>query len=796
MVMVQPNNLPVQRIPLIGRVRELAAARDLLLRDEVGLLTLTGAGGTGKTRLALQLAWDVLGEFEDGVYFVNLAPLTDPSLVAFTVAQTLGIREHGTYSVVEGLKTFLRDKRMLLLLDNFEHVIGAAPVIAELLSACQGLKVLTTSREGLRIHDEHELPVPPLDVPDASTVLDSAQLMEWDAVRLFVDRARAVRLDFQLTSGDAPAVAEICRILDGLPLAIELAAARVRLLPPRAMLRKLNSGARASSGRLELLTAGGRDAPARHRTLFDAIAWSFNLLDAGEKRLFYSMSVFQGGCSLEAIERVCDDANLATGRRQESAVFEDLDSLCNKNLVWQREGPTGEPRFGMLETIREFATTRLETSDEAEALRCRHAGYYLALTEKATRERGQPRHGAWDEMLRQLETEHDNLRAALEWSLAGGNLETGIRLAGELWQFWLDRAYLTEGRRWLKRSMQAAASIPAVALGSQAWCAYGAGVFALLQGAGHEAIELYSGALALFRQLGDRRGVAWTSNDLAQVVSDDYERARRLLEESVALKRQLGDLKDVAIGLNSIGELARLWDDYELAEASYREALRLWREIDEPEFVPVALMNLGQVAVHRRDFAQAMAYFEECLQLLYGDSFGTGEVLVALGGLAVEVNQFRKAARLFGAAGPLFEMAHTVRATQGHGPILAGPDQKVYEQHLAKARSQLDEAVWTVEWEAGRGMPLEDVIKLALQPVPEASPRSTAPGRSPFPAELTKREVEVLRLVTQGLTNPQIADQLCLSIHTVEAHLHSVFGKLDVRTRAAAARFAVEHSLI
>src|SRR5215211_5247743 len=458
------NNLPLQPTPLIGREKEVSEVCNLLRHDETRLLTLTGPGGIGKTRLALQTAADLLDDFSDGIFFVPLATLTEAELFLPAVAETLGVRETGEQPLVESLKDYLHERRLLLLLDNFEQVLGAAPTVTEMLAGAQGLKVLATSRMPLGLYGEHEYAVPPLSLPDVRHLPDIATLSQYEAVSLFIERAQAAKAEFEVTSESAPAVAEICVRLDGLPLAIELAAARIKMLPPRAMLQRLSS-------RLKFLTGGARDVPERQRTLRATIEWSFALLDEGEQLLFGKLAVFSGGRTLEAIEAICDaDGDLPVD------VFEGVSSLLDKSLLRQEEGPGGEPRFVMLETVHEFAREKLGQSQEAEEIKRVHAQYFLTLAEEAYPELKGANQLEW---LERLEAEHDNMRAALSWASERKEAEVALRLGGALWRFWSVRGYYSEGRRWLQEalSMDGRGSP-----GSRAMALAGAGSLASVQG--------------------------------------------------------------------------------------------------------------------------------------------------------------------------------------------------------------------------------------------------------------------------------------------------------------------------
>jgi predicted ATPase len=701
----------------------------------VRLLTLTGPGGTGKTRLALQAAADLLDEFEDGVFFVALATLTNPTLVASTVAQVLGVRESGDQPLIEGVKDYLKDKLLLLVLDNFEQVLEAAPLAGELLSAPR-LKVLATSRIPLAVYGEHEYAVPPLSVPDPKRLPGLEVLSQYEAVRLFIERARAAKADFAVTSENAPAVAEICARLDGLPLAIELAAARVKLLPPGAMLGRLGR-------RLKLLTGGARDLPERQRTLRGAIEWSHTLLDEGEKTLFARMAVFSGGRTLEAVEAVCD----AAGDLPIDA-FESVSSLLDKSLLRQEEGPEGEPRFVMLETIHEYARERLEESGEAEEIGRAHAEYFLALAEEAEPELTGPEQAGW---LERLEAEHDNLRAALSRSLEGEDLELRLRLASALSYFWYVRGYWSEGRGWLEEALAGNAETPSTA---RAKALTGLAKLAVEQGDYERAETSAEEALSLYRGLGDEKGVADSLNELGWVsmYRGDLERAEALLEESLAAARESDDAWSSARALNALSILVSDRGDFERAEALWEESLALGRKLGDRQRVRAVLLNMGYAKAVRGDFERAEALFEECLAISRDskDPNSTAQALLCLGIVATRRGDHGRAktlleeslvlsrklgsiatvaetletlAEMAGALGDaprearLWSAADTLREVTG-SPWMSF-ERRLHEPYLETARSRMDEANWTKARGEGRAMTLEDAIAYALEDAEE-----------------------------------------------------------------------------
>ena len=729
---VRLNNLPIQPTPLLGREREVAEITDLLRRGDVRLLTLTGTGGTGKTRLALQSAAELVDEFEDGVFFVALAPVSDPHLVASTVAGALSVSAGG--ALEEDPRDYLGNKELLLVLDNFEQVIDAARLVGELLSGCPGLKVLVTSRTLLRIYGEHEYAVRPLELPDPTHLPPIEELRQYEAIRLFTERARAAKTDFSLTNENAPAVAEICARLDGLPLAIELAAARIKLLSPQAICSRL-------SDPLKFLTGGARDLPVRQRTLKGAIAWSYALLDEDEQALFARLSVFSGGCTLEAVEAVCDaEGDLLVD------VFEGLSSLLDKSLLRQEEGVEGEPRFVMLETIREYARERLEVSGDAEKIERTHAEYFLALAEQGASELGGAEEATW---LERLEAEHDNMRAALSWTLQSERAELGIRLAGALWRFWDMRGYYGEGRSWLEEALAKdgrASEARAKALEGVGWLAdlqgdidravaaaeeglsIGArveikssitasflrllGSAAYVGGDHTRAARLYDESLALSREAKDERGVASSLLQLGNVSSDlgDHERAKTFYEEGLALSRRFDDKALLGSALISVGAEYLLQGDHERGAMLNEEAAGLYRERGNRGHLQYALDNLGWAALMRGDLREAEALHQESLALSrqLGDKLVAAEALEGLACSASGRGGAERVATLFGTAEALREAVGYQQEPR---------ESALREPYLADARPRLSRSAWDAAWARGKLMDFEEAIAYALENV-------------------------------------------------------------------------------
>jgi predicted ATPase/DNA-binding XRE family transcriptional regulator len=687
-----PTNLPPQPTLLIGRDADVAAIYKRLLLPESRLLTLLGPPGIGKTRLAQQAAAEVLDAFAHGVFFVALAPISDASLVVTTIANTLGIPNAGPQTPQERLKLFLRDKQMLLVLDNFEQILSAAPQIGELLAACPLLKILVTSRAPLRIRPERQFPVPPLDLPDLDPLPDVENLAQYSAVTLFLERAQAVKPDFALVQDNAPTVAAICSRLDGLPLAIELISARVKLLPPTALLERL-------SGRLMLQSDGLRDIEPRHRTLNNAIDWSYQLLSVDEQVLFRRIGVFEGGWTLDAAEAVCVH-NLSLH------VIDGLASLLDKSLIKQEAMSDGSPRFMMLETIREYALGQLANRGELETLQQLHARYFMTMVDTLNSPTGEPV-GQW---LEHFELELANLRVALNWSQAVGASEVELRMALGLFHFWRMRGHMEEGSTWLQHGLALYHSEIDQELRAKALNALG--LLFLFQGDLKAAQAHFEESLTLFRILGDTSLLADILNDYGMVLGmrGNTELAISVLEESLALWRQVGDTSGIAQTLFFRGNLAYLLRDNKLAGALWEESLAAKRAFGDTWMIANLLPNLAMVALDQGDHRKAEAYLTESLTILreMGERWQivhTLEVCACLAAQGTQANLLRSA-RIFGATEKLRE-------------TLAAPmmlfQRDFNERGIAHLRAQLDEETFRTAWAEGRGMTLEQTVADALE---------------------------------------------------------------------------------
>jgi predicted ATPase/class 3 adenylate cyclase len=689
-----PNNLPLQPTPLVGRESEIEEVVERLGSEEVRLLTLTGPGGTGKTRLALQVGADLLEEFDDGVFFVSLAAITDPELVPSTIAGSLGLRESGGQSLTETLEGYLHHKHPLLILDNFEQVLEGALVVGELLGTCPELKVLATSRIPLRLYGEQEYPVPPLDLPDLVRLPPLERLTQYEAVRLFLERAKAVKPDFEVTNDNASAVAEICVHLDGLPLAIELAAARTKLLPPQALLSRLGN-------RLKLLKGGATNLPARQQTLRATIDWSYELLDEDEKPLFGRLSVFAGGSTLEAIEEICDPQG-------ELDMLEVVGSLLEKSLLRRDEGAGGESRFVMLETIQEYAHEKLEESGEAEETRRRHAEHYLALAETAEPELLGAFQGRW---MRRLGTEFANLREARAWSLEPGEGEERagmrLRLAAALWRFWAAQRF-EEGKVWLQTALERDTGgfpvLRAKALGAL-------GFILLFQHDYERAMDALEEAIALYGELGDRSGAAFALANLGwATLHGDYRgRVPAFVREAEALMQE--DIDDHARAILGIvrASAAIGQGDLDSAVLQLEESLALCRELGDRRSAAMALFVLGVTELRRGHLERGATLLEEGAQISgeLGDRLGTPYFAEGLAKLSAMRSRPVRAAKLWGAA-------EALREQMGVSPSKFDRANSDYERDLALVRSALDKATFEAAWAEGRAMSFEQAVGYLL----------------------------------------------------------------------------------
>jgi predicted ATPase/DNA-binding CsgD family transcriptional regulator len=814
------HNLPQPLSSFVGRQRELTELRRALRAGPARLLTLTGPAGCGKTRLATAAAAEFVPALEGRVWWVDLAPLADPALVAQATASALGVHAQPGETALEALAGRLHDEAALLVLDNCEHLLSAcAGLAAALLAACPDLKILATSREALAIAGESAWIVPPLGLPP-SDGLPVEQLLQSEAVRLFAERAAAALPGFALSDDNAADVARICRRLDGIPLAIELAAARVKVLTTAQIAARLDDA-------LGLLTRSSPLAAQRHQTLRAALDWSHNLLSARQQALFRRLSVFFGGFTLEAAEAVCAAAPINADQ-----VLDGLSSLVDHSLITVEHPLGGRRRFRLLEIIHQYAHEKLEMAGEALAYQDRHLHYCLELTEATAPKLIGPQQQQW---LDWLEAEYAEVRAALAWSLETNRVEAGLRIAIALFQLWAIRDYAAEGLTWLGRLLaQAGGDISlavranalayasfmsgfrgntealwrygreaadlaeaagdagkhalAWALGAQAYGARAAGDFATEVALGHRQIQLY-------RELEDSHllGVSLSTWSISAMSLGRLDAARSMVAEGLARLRETGDPYRIAMALNFSGDLARLEQKYAQAQAAYEESIPLLREIGAVRDLASALHNLGHACLHLDDTARARALFGESLALHQAqhNTPGAAECLIGFAAVAVVRGLAAPGARLLAAA----------LSIGGQRVATAWPATRVaYEHYLARVRASLTEAEFQVEQKAGRALSLEQATRYALEVVEEGplarAQVKTAPSSQL--AGLTPREAEVLRLLAAGESNQAIADALVLSLRTVERHIANIYQKIGVggpTARTTAAGFAFQHGL-
>jgi predicted ATPase/DNA-binding CsgD family transcriptional regulator/tetratricopeptide (TPR) repeat protein len=835
--------------PILGRDEEIAGVERILSRVDVRLLTLVGPPGIGKTRLAAAAGERLTSSFADGVVLVDLVPIRDAGLVPYAIAQALGVADAPRRPIMKRLTEALEDKQLLLIADNFEHVLDAARQVAEVLAACSGVKILATSREPLHLTWEREFPVPPLPLPDLDHLRDVKSLAACPSVALFLERAQAVRPDLGLTSQNARVIGELCVRLDGLPLAIEMAAAQAKVLTPEMIARRLDQG-------LEVLVGRARDLPARHRTLRAAIGWSYDLLGPGEQALFRRLAVFPGGCTSEAAAAVCDGdlgIDLASG----------LAALVDKSLLRHEPMSDGTARFGLLESLREYGMERLAETGELNRIRRLHADFFLALVERAEPELRGHRQSSW---LSVLDAEYPNVIAAMQSYLTLGDIESGMRLASALWWFWDIRIRWTEGREWLERMIAAGRGAPEA---MRAKVIYAAGHLAFHRRDLETMARYIEESLALYRRLGDERGLAETlwmlgwltvrrgdvaggvavmedglasfrktgdpwgiAQTLFSIASQElslgnYERARSRSEEGLAIARQFSMEREVASHLLILGSVARDLGETIRSKALLEESLALCRRLGNrvQDRVPGVLMSLAMVLRDRGDHQRADRLLEESLLLLREqDPEGrTAAHAISLLGIgALRQQDRRRAVRLLreglalhfkfgmrlGVATCLEALAeidahrHPTRAARLFGAAdalreaigvpVAPADRGTYDGTVATVRTRLGAASFDAEWAAGHATPMDEAVAMILSEPAPADASADATAESPADP-LSRREREVAMLIAQGLSNRQIAAALFVAETTAESHVQSIFNKLGFNKRAQVAAWMAVH---
>ncbi len=726
------TNLPYQHVPLIGRDHELRTLHSLLLQPGTDLLTITGPGGIGKTRLALQAATDLLDDFNDGVYFVSLSSITNPDLVTKTITQSLGLKAGESQPGIEFLKAHLRDKNLLLVLDNFEQVMPAAPVLSELLDCAAELKILVTSRAVLHLYGEHEFNAPPLAVPDLNALPAAQGLEAFPAIALFVSRAQAVQPDFTLTDENARTVAEICVRLEGIPLALELAAARIKLFAPQALLTGL-------SRRLELSGPKRADLQPRHQTLRNAVAWSYQLLEPEEGALFAQLGVFVGGFTLQAAEAVCAPGSA------EVPMLEKLASLVDKSMLQHQRGENGEPRFSMLETLREYALEQLEASGQTRATRRAHWTFYVDFVEAVEPGPRVPDLPAW---MKQLEVEHDNIRAALTWSLEQDEVEAALRIVGAVWKLWQIHGHVEEGVTWTRTVLQRSRGHMSAARAKVLW---GAGWLGMVTGNLDQSREYFEEGAGISRQLGDKRYLGLALHGIGAVArgQGDFARARAAFDESLPLFQALGNTEDIAWTYEHLGatameqgdfdqaiaylskslelfqDLRQNWacaeawtflghaalqqGDYALAQERYESAQKIYQELEDRPNVATMNSYVGATLFGRGDYDRAVSLYKESLLHArdLNDYWGLTWGVERLAEVAERLGQLDRAARLWGAADSL----RNVSGVSWH----PGFHSYYTEGRFSSLKTKLGETRWTELWSEGREMGLGEIGAYALE---------------------------------------------------------------------------------
>jgi predicted ATPase/DNA-binding NarL/FixJ family response regulator len=766
-----PNSLT----SLIGREHEVAALVELLRNSTVRLLTLTGPGGVGKTRLALAMAEELAPDFTDGAVFVSLAQITDPDRVTPTITHTLGVRDLTGTPLRDLLHDVLRHKHLLLILDNFEHLVEAAPLLVEILTVSPNLTILVTSRMRLRITSEHEHPVAPLAVVEGDKASACEEIAASAAVRLFVERAQAVCEDFELTADNAATIAAISRYLDGLPLAIELAAAWLKVLPPSSLLTQLEQ-------RLPLLTSGSRDLPDRQRTMRDAIAWSYDLLDDAEQDLFRRLALFVNGFTLAAGESVA--------RGEVRNILPGLANLVDASLLQQRIDPDGTPRYQMLATIREYGLEQLAASGEEHAVRAAHAAYFLQLAETALPHYDGPGNPLW---LERIDADHDNLRSAMTWAAEHGALETMARTAGALWRFWVVRGHFTEGYAWLQRASEihiaAGRSLPV-----EAWIGL-AGMEIWLCGTDGDRTSAEA-LLTHCRANDDPYGAFWALIWLGEIAfaQQDDEQAATCWEQALTLAPVTRTPEGyAAVALRSLADLALRSNDLALAAERNENALQLFRMSGNQWGEAWSLAALGTLACTQRDLQKAAALLGQSLAIRNAlhDGPGVSEVLAGLADVAIKFGDMVCAARLLGAVASLRETVGLQKST------IFIPEVDIGEARNA-AQAKLGASAFDDAFAEGQALSLAEALDEAAAFISRVALGSTDRhrGTSTNTFGLTPRELQVLRLIADGARDHEIADLLGISRRTVTTYVTSILNKLGLDSRTAAATYAVRQGLL
>lgn len=819
--LIPPNNLPNPLSTFIGRDQEIGRVRQLLADHR--LVMLTGAGGNGKTRLSLKVAGELLDQFKNGIWFVELASIFDPVLIPQTIASVLELREPSGQTYTEVLIDHLASRRMLLLLDNCEHLVaGVARLTETLLQSCPELKILGTSREVLGITGEAAFTVPPLTLPDQQpwkdpgSALESLKLYQsCESVQLFVARARTFSFDFELTPENGPWVAEICRHLDGMPLAIELAAARLRSLSVQQIAQRLND-------RFHLLTSGSRTAPLRQQTLEATLDWSYDLLTETEQIVLLRISVFAGGAALAATERVCAGEGV-----EADGVLDALSHLVEKSLVMADKSGRGEMRYRLLETIRQYALTKLVETGHADEVKNFHLNYYLRWAEEAELHLNGVDQLSW---LEQYEADHDNLRAALEWCrVAGDRADLGLRLAVACGLFWRLRGYLSEGRAHISAALSS--SGPPQDSEPYAQALYWGASLAYLQSDYPATRSLGLESLTIWNKLKPRHksGLAATFDLLGELATEegDYENAPMLLQQALEIYRELQDENGIADMHMQLGWAYMRMGKYDQVSAHMEEALAIYRKTGNVLRMGFILGGLGELDIRQGQYERAVRLLEESLAVRqeHGHKWGMGTSLGSLGWVALRQRDYSRMKTLLGEslsirmeisdrggiawcleklaegkyeqslmdeAAKIFGHAQALRAPIGS--VIDPADQEEYDRLITGLRSSLGEKAFTALWGEGASMPLDQIVDLALSGSESAT--GAARAEKDKYGGLTRREREVAALIAKGKSNREIAESMTVGVKTIETYVTRILHKLNFDSRVQVATWAVEKGLI